>query len=145
MSSHCHRVQGAQGSHAHPSRCLRSHLCWQLELSATSRAANSIYSPSWLYMHPLVVITLVKPRSMRQKKERVKCRIQKTQIWLPWLRNTLIVLLLLKAQTEIPHAQSHLHNSNVWKTSSSSFISLPNHPTFIFFFVIFLAWYGPGI
>lgn len=135
LRSHCHTLQGAQGSRAHPSCWMLSHLCWQLELSATFCAAKSIYSPSHLYIHSLVIITLVKPSSVGPKKKKKKCLKKKKKnlcssaehkrlrlFWLLWLRNILLVLLL-KAQGEIPHAQSHLQNSNVWKISSSSFIS----------------------
>lgn len=156
--------------------------CWyfhdqSLSLTKEHRAAvhilpagcSATFAGSWSSVHTLccqqhlLTITALDslPRSYylgetqeyeAKKRKRVSSAEHKRLrlFWLLWQRNALIVLW--KAQTEIPRARSHLYNLNVWKLSSSSFsssfISLlycpPPHPLW-FFFVIFLALYSPGI
>lgn len=140
MSSHCQALQGAQGSHVHPSSWMLSHLRRQLELSAPRHDADSTYSPhQGFILTPWAVITLVAPRIMRQKKKRKSvssAEYKNPQLfWLLWLRNMLVVFLLLKAQIEIPYALSHLHNRNVRKIIKLFFYfhSPTSHLIFLFF------------
>jgi len=89
----------------------------QLELGTACHHANSTDSPQPGFIFaPQPVITLVKPRIYEAKKgKRVSsAEYKKSRLFLLlWLRNTLVVFLLLKTRIEIPYAVSHLHNSNV--------------------------------